>query len=232
MSECKILVVDDVEQNRNLVRRRFERLGFIVREAESGAEALHMMQETMPDVLLLDYMMPNMSGIEVLHVIRDEWKIADLPIIMLTARAEGEAVAEALQAGADDYVTKPIDFDALRARIDTQLQKHSSHERLLKSHESRDEEALVSSLALEEMREELNHEISKRKIAEEQLEAIRSSERSKAGLDHARVVLDDAKVMLEQAIENAVKANVVNAAELMSILATLNRADEELRRAG
>lgn len=232
MPEAKILVVDDVEQNRNLVRRRLERLGYHVAEAESGMRALQMMQEDMPDIVLLDFMMPQMSGVEVLHVIRSEWKITNLPIIMQTARAEGEAVSEALAAGADDYVTKPIDFEALRARIEAQLQKSAKSQQLIKSHDSRDEEAIMNAMTLEAMREELAQEIERRKKAEASAHNAGGISPQKIAESNAREALEDAKRMLENTIQLAAKANLVPAADLMTILATLDRAGDELRKAG
>ncbi|NRD89345.1 hypothetical protein C8024_07640 [Sphingopyxis sp. BSNA05] len=120
----KILVVDDVEANRALLCRRLGKAGFVAAAVDSGMAALQSIEESLPDIVLLDYMMPTMNGVEVLKQLRDRDATKSLPVIMVTARTEGEAVVEALSAGADDYVTKPIDFEVLCARMESQLSKN------------------------------------------------------------------------------------------------------------
>lgn len=94
-----ILVVDDVEANRNVVSRRLENTGYRFVAVDSGEKALRAIENDKPDLILLDYMMPGMNGIEVLEIVRNDWGLKELPIIMLTARAEAEAVVTALEAG-------------------------------------------------------------------------------------------------------------------------------------
>ena len=115
-SSGRILVVDDVEANRSVVCRRLERLNYSVAAAESGEVALKMIEAAAPDLVLLDFMMPNFNGIDVLREIRTNSRCSDVPVIMLTARADAQTVVASLEAGADDYVSKPIDFDVLAAR--------------------------------------------------------------------------------------------------------------------
>ena len=89
--------------------------------AADGERALRRLDEERFDVVLLDVMMPGLSGLDVLRGVRVRWPESDLPVIMVTARDATEDVVEALQAGANDYVTKPLDFPVVLARVETQL---------------------------------------------------------------------------------------------------------------
>lgn len=89
--KSKILIVDDVEANLRVLVRRLEGGDYELHAVDSGEKALQYIEENKPDLVLLDYMMPHMNGIDVLNIVRGEWKLDTLPIIMLTARAEAEA---------------------------------------------------------------------------------------------------------------------------------------------
>ena len=123
MSEPKanILVVDDLPANRDLMVRRLERSGFHVLSAASGPEALELVRRGNIDLVLLDIMMPGMTGIDVLRTLRATRSPAALPVIMVTAKTDSEDVVEALSLGANDYVTKPVDYPVALARIQTHL---------------------------------------------------------------------------------------------------------------
>ena len=122
MSELHtILVVDDHSDNRELLTRRLEREGFRVLAAESGRQALTHLKDGKVSLILLDVMMPEMSGIEVLQAVREAHSASELPVIMVTAKAQSDDMVEALGQGANDYVTKPIDFPVALARIQAQL---------------------------------------------------------------------------------------------------------------
>ena len=116
-----ILVVDDVFDNRDILTRRLVRRGFDVVEAAGGVEALEKIRARTFDVVLLDIMMPDMGGNEVLAEIRRTLSDTELPVIMVTAKSQSEDVAESLALGANDYVTKPVDFVVALARINAQL---------------------------------------------------------------------------------------------------------------
>jgi class 3 adenylate cyclase len=116
-----VLVVDDNEMNRDMLSRRLGARGFPVATAEDGSAALRRLDEEHFDIVLLDIMMPGLSGLEVLEHIRKRWPESDLPVIMVTARDAAEDVVRALRAGANDYVTKPLDFPVVLARVETQL---------------------------------------------------------------------------------------------------------------
>ncbi len=168
-SVTTILVVDDMEANRAVLARRLEKFGYSVISVDSGPAALALVARTMPEIILLDYMMPQMNGIEVLHELRGKNETREVPVIMVTARAEGEATIEALEAGADDYVTKPIDFDVLRARIETQLAKRKDASQLKRANAALDERVTLRSLTLADLEDELKQEIRRRQELERQL---------------------------------------------------------------
>lgn len=117
----QILVVDDNEMNRDMLSRRLGNRGFKVEIAADGELALKRLGEESFDTVMLDVMMPGMSGLEVLKKIREQWSESDLPVVMVTARDATTDVVEALRAGANDYVTKPLDFPVVLARVEAQL---------------------------------------------------------------------------------------------------------------
>lgn len=110
-----------------VLARRLERRGHSVALAPDGATALELIRQDSFDVVLLDIMMPGIDGIEVLRRVRERYSPSDLPVIMATAKHESADIVEALKLGASDYVTKPIDFPVLLARVQTQLSlKHAT----------------------------------------------------------------------------------------------------------
>ena len=113
----KLLVVDDNEMNRDMLSRRLSRRGHTVVMADNGQKALELIEQQSFDVVLLDIMMPGISGIEVLETIRQSYSASDLPVIMATAKADSEDVVAALKLGANDYVIKPLDFPIVLARV-------------------------------------------------------------------------------------------------------------------
>ena len=116
-----ILVVDDLPANRDLMSRRLERSGFRVLTAGSGAEALDAVRQSNVDMVLLDIMMPGMTGFDVLRTLRATRPASALPVLMVTARTDSEDVVEALAMGANDYITKPVDFPVALERIKKEL---------------------------------------------------------------------------------------------------------------
>lgn len=116
-----LLLVDDNADNRNVLGRRLERHGYAVQIAASGQEALDILDHTTIDLVLLDIMMRDMDGFETLQHIRNRFSMLQLPVIMVTALSEGPNAVEALQMGANDYVTKPVDFLVTLARVRTHL---------------------------------------------------------------------------------------------------------------
>src|SRR3569623_853887 len=125
--KTRILVVDDVADNRDILVRRLVRRGLFAAEAADGRQALDLIASESFDVVLLDIMMPDMSGNEVLREIRHKHSDIELPVIMVSAKSQSEDVVESLSLGANDYVTKPIDFNVALARISNQVaRKHAA----------------------------------------------------------------------------------------------------------
>lgn len=118
----RILVVDDNEMNLDMLSRRLLRRGYLVATAEDGRRALEKIASEPFDLVLLDVMMPGVSGIEVLEEVRKTKSHLQLPIIMTTAKEASEDIVAALSLGANDYVTKPLDMNVLIARSKTHLE--------------------------------------------------------------------------------------------------------------
>lgn len=131
----KLLLVDDEELNRDMLSRRLIRNGFAVETANDGVSALQKIDQAEVDLVLLDSMMPGMNGIDVLRLLRATRSAEDLPVIMVTAVNESDKIAEAINLGANDYVTKPIDFPVTLARIRSQLSRKQAERALRQSEE-------------------------------------------------------------------------------------------------
>ena len=113
----RILVVDDHEDNVEVLRARLEARGYEVEGANNGQDALDMARTFHPDLILLDVMMPDMDGLEVVRRLKADRSLPFIPVIMQTALDSTERMVAGLEAGADDYVTKPINFAELEARV-------------------------------------------------------------------------------------------------------------------
>ena len=118
-----VVVVEDEAALATMLRYNLEKAGFRVEEAVDGPEALTVIAEQAPDLVLLDWMLPAMSGIEVCRQLRRRPATRDLPVIMVTARTEDQDSVRALNIGADDYITKPFNMEALLARIRALLRR-------------------------------------------------------------------------------------------------------------
>ncbi|MCR5878609.1 response regulator [Phenylobacterium sp. J367] len=133
---ARILIVDDVADNRTILGRRFQRRGYEIAEADSGKGALEMIGREEFDVVLLDVMMPDMNGLEVLRRIREKHTDVQLPVIMVTGKTESSDIVEALTAGANDYITKPVDFAVALARVSTQVRSRQAEEHVRRANEA------------------------------------------------------------------------------------------------
>jgi len=151
----RLLVVDDNEMNRDMLSRRFSRQGYEVVVAENGGRALDLVESESFDVVFLDIMMPDIDGFEVLRRIRDRYSMVELPVIMVTAKEHDENVIEALKLGANDYVTKPINFQVVLARTRTQLQIRGLQKELALARDA----ATKASTAKTDFLASMSHEI-------------------------------------------------------------------------
>lgn len=123
MSQLSVLVIDDEMAICDLLATALELAGFTVRTAYDAKTGLNLIYEQLPDLLLLDWMLPQISGLELARRLKKESLTADLPIIMLTARGEEDHKIQGLDAGADDYVTKPFSTRELLSRIKAVLRR-------------------------------------------------------------------------------------------------------------
>lgn len=143
----KVLVVDDEERMARFIRLNLEHDGFQVVETYRGMQAVQALRDTMPDVVLLDVMLPDVDGFEVLEMIRE---VSSVPVIMLTAKSEEDDRVKGLELGADDYVTKPFSPRELVSRVKAVLR--------------RNEMASLGSKELIEVDEHLKMDFSRREV--------------------------------------------------------------------
>jgi two-component system phosphate regulon response regulator PhoB len=123
---AQILVVEDEATQREVIAYNLRKEGYVVRVAQDGNAAELELAEAVPDLILLDWMMPGASGLELARRIRRRPETKDVPVIMLTARAEEEDIIRGLDVGADDYVTKPYSVTELLARVRSALRRSRS----------------------------------------------------------------------------------------------------------
>jgi DNA-binding response OmpR family regulator len=150
-----VLVVDDSRTNLQVIGQRLGQMGYLVVLCDNGREAIDLISARGFDLVVLDMMMPDISGIEVLLETRASPDTADLPIVMVTARSDSDAAVQALAAGADDYVAKPFDFDVLRARIERTLARAGRIAELKRVVTSLDARIAARAIELGEARTEL-----------------------------------------------------------------------------
>jgi adenylate cyclase len=125
-----ILVVDDVPDNLEIVRLRLESQGYRIATAADGVEALERMREFEPDLVVLDVMMPRLDGIEVVRTMRADPALCATPVILVTAKSDTRDLIEGLDAGGDDYLTKPFEHAALLARVRSVLRQKRLHDQV------------------------------------------------------------------------------------------------------
>lgn len=118
-----VLLVEDEPAQREVLGYNFESEGFLVTKAENGDDALMFVSENAPDVIVLDWMLPGVSGIEICRRLKSRAETRNIPIIMLSARSEDVDRVRGLETGADDYVVKPYSVIELLARVRTQLRR-------------------------------------------------------------------------------------------------------------
>lgn len=133
--QVSLLIVEDEKPIREMLSLRLERNGYRVASAESGKQGLELIERNVFDLVLLDIAMPEMSGLEVLKSLRQRHSASDLPVIMVSGMNSSREVVEALSLGANDFVSKPVDFPVMFARIETQLSRKKAEEALRESEE-------------------------------------------------------------------------------------------------
>jgi adenylate cyclase len=126
---ARILIVDDVSANRDILATRLAVHGYDLSQAADGEEALTTVKTLVPDLVLLDVMMPKMNGIDACRLLKNDPTLPFIPVILVTAKADTKDVIAGLEAGADEYLTKPVDQRALVARVRAMLRLKALHDR-------------------------------------------------------------------------------------------------------
>jgi len=159
-SHAEILVVDDDAMSRRVLAQLLSAAGYNCRVCKDGSEALDAIQDRPPSVLLLDFDMPGPNGAEVLRRLRSDKDptVAQIPAIMLTAHGSQQSEVSCLQAGADDFVTKPVNSAVLRARIETQLRLRSMRRQLERQNDE-----------LEKWRRDLERDLAAARLTQQSL---------------------------------------------------------------
>lgn len=168
VSTTKILIVDDNEANRNVLHDFVSAIGYTPILAENGIDALNYIQTQLPDLILLDILMPNMDGYEVLDNLKQHFTLRHTPIIMISAVEEMGSVVRCIKLGADDYLVKPFNFTLLKARITACLEK----KRLLDQEEIYRQQIETYNKTLEQRVQEKTRELAE---AHERLKILDNS---------------------------------------------------------
>ena len=205
-----ILVVDDVQQNIQVVGTMLREVGYSIMPATSGAAALQRVQKKLPDLILLDLMMPEMDGLEVCRRLKADSLTQQIPVIFLTASNEMEHLVKGFEAGAVDYVTKPFNAPELLARVRTHLELKHARQRL---REMNDEKNEFMGIVAHDLRSPLGAIkgfaeliLEEGQIARDELE------------DFARRIRDTAQRMSEM-VQNLLDANRIERGEMKVSLA-------------
>ena len=130
-SKIRILIVDDTLKNIQVLGTVLKQEGYQINVAQNGAQALKLAQQILPDLILLDIMMPEMDGFEVCRQLKDIPQTIEIPVIFLTARTETESIVEGFHLGAVDYITKPFNATELLVRVQTHLSLKKSKDMLV-----------------------------------------------------------------------------------------------------
>ena len=165
---ARVLVVDDVPTNRSVLKSLLTRPDCEVLEAEDGEQALNLIATTNLDLVVLDVVMPGLNGIQVLEQLRKDFSSTELPVLMLTVKDDIDDVVKALELGANDYVTRPIDYSVLSARINTLITYKRNQDSIRESQTVLETRIAERTTELVQANRALKVEVSERKQAEEQ----------------------------------------------------------------
>lgn len=165
----RLLIVDDVADNRAVLTRRLVRRGFEIVEASGGRDALEKVAAESFDLVLLDIMMPDINGNDVLKAIRETYSDVELPVVMVTAKGLSENVAESIELGANDYITKPVDFTVALARIKSLLQRKARSDAMRSQKTEAESKAAELMTSMTAGAEELQAESNRRQLSEDRL---------------------------------------------------------------
>ncbi len=204
----RVLVVDDSTTIRRAIAERLKIGGLDIDEACDGKEALTKIYKKAPDVVLLDVVMPRMDGLTVLKILRKNYSKLQLPIILVTSRNTTTELIEALDMGANDYVTKPVDFDLLWARLTNQLMQKLAAEYLTNARKELEIEVKKRTQELNDSHESLKREMQAKIAAEEELKRQASYD-ALTGLPNRNLARDRMTQMLAKAKRQGLKPSIV-----------------------
>ncbi|MDF1515739.1 MAG: response regulator, partial [Anaerolineae bacterium] len=199
-----ILIVDDVTMNLRMLMQICATGGYKVHGAETGASAVSMATSILPDLILLDVMLPDFDGYEVAARIKSNPDTSDIPIIFISARSDMDSKVKALGVGGVDYVTKPIRMEEILARIETHLRIRNLHVQLQEQLEEK--EALIHRL--NDINDQLQNEVEERKQAERRLESTLSL--LKATLQRTRAMNQIARSLIGEETLDDILSIVAN----------------------
>lgn len=185
-NQAAILIVDDEATIRKTLGLSLESKGYKVFSAATGAEALLLLEEHELDLILLDMRMPGMGGLEVLKEVRNRFSSLELPVLMLTATDDSDAMISALKAGANDYLIKPCNREILAARIETQLSMKEMNESLISERNNLRREYVDAKVKSQLDNVKFKSEFEQRSKAEEAL--IESERRFKVLYDNTPAI--------------------------------------------
>ena len=172
----KILIVDDEEPNRKLLSSLVKALGYETETAMNGVEAIRKMKSFMPDLVLLDIMMPDMDGYEVCHYLKSDPETANIPVVIITALSDRDSKLKGLHAGANDFLTKPIDRSELTIRVRNLLKIKEYEDFMFRHNQLLEDEVKRRTYELQEAMLGLISDITEKKMLEEKLEKARMLE--------------------------------------------------------
>lgn len=228
--QARILIVDDDPVNRRVLVNHLSARGYRVRQASSGPEALRFLDRHRSDLVILDVMMPRMSGFEVCKKLRERHPPEELPVLLLTARHQVSDLLAGLASGANDFLTKPISKDELLARVETHLDLHFSHRNMMRLIEEKtaqlgERERLIGELeAKNEELERFNYTVShdlrnplvtiKSFLGLVRQDATRGDvERLAADLRHIEAAADQMQRLLQELLELSRIGHVLSPSE-------------------
>ncbi len=204
-AKTRVLVVDDITRNLQIVGTMLRNAGYEVMPTTSGAQALERVRVQLPDLILLDLMMPEMDGLEVCHRLKADPLTQQIPVIFLTASNEMEYLVKGFEAGAVDYVTKPFNPPELLARVRTHVELQQARERLREMNNEKNE---FMGIVAHDLRSPLTAIYGFSEVIQQEPHMDYSELREFAGRIH-----DTAKRMAEM-VQNLLDANRIERGEL------------------
>jgi two-component system, sensor histidine kinase and response regulator len=212
-----ILVVDDIQKNIQVVGGILSAAGFEVMPATSGAQAWERIHTQLPDLILLDFMMPDVNGIEVCRQLKSDPKTSKIPVIFLTASNETEHLVEAFRVGAVDYVTKPFQAEELLARVRTHLELKTAREALWeysqRLRELNDEKNEFLGIVAHDLRSPLSNIVTSANLA------ISDREMDRTQIDEFLGIIQNSAEHMIHLVENLMDVNAIEQGRLKIAIA-------------